>query len=299
MQPLFPDVDVEKVDEAGQIIMYILIVLYSILFIACVAALVHAMRTSKEWNVVKFMKVLLPLPILARIISFLFGLNDPDYMTGVVSQQTFWQMFITAIPGYLMFSVFSLLVLFFVYLFYLSSSKIEVFMKTFIGTYLVANALVYLLWIVLLILMLVYPDEMDYIHEVEATYSAFLFVVVGAGFCLYGTKLLIVLRKQQQMTFITKRVFVLTIVCTILMMLQSIWTLLNQFVFDSDTGLISLFGATFNDLFCELLPVAFILLVLCWPSTKVAYSEVKDPPPEELALPVRSYQALSDIQEAP
>ena len=67
MQPLFPDVDVEKVDEAGQIIMYILIVLYSILFIACVAALVHAMRTSKEWNVVKFMKVLLPLPILGML----------------------------------------------------------------------------------------------------------------------------------------------------------------------------------------------------------------------------------------
>ena len=52
----------------------------------------------------------------------------------------------------------------------------------------------------------------QYIHEVEATYSAFLFVVVGAGFCLYGTKLLIVLRKQQQMTFITKRVRVFALV---------------------------------------------------------------------------------------
>jgi len=136
---------------------------------------------------------------------------------------------------------------------------------------------VYATWFTLLIFMSVYPSKLDTIHEVEGTYAASLNILVGISFCLYGTKLLILLQKQQQINFITKRIFVLTVVCTTLFFLRSLWILLNEFLFMStSTGLLNLFGATFNDLFCELLPITFILVVLCWPTHKKAFSQLAD-----------------------
>lgn len=131
----------------------------------------------------------------------------------------------------------------------------------------------YLIWVILLILM--WNDNWrDKVHMVEGTYSAFLYFLVSLGFCFYGTKLLMVLKKQEEISFITKRIFILTVVCTILFMVRSVSTVLNEFLFDSPTGLLSLFGATLNDLICELLPIAFILAVLCWPSHKTALTEI-------------------------
>ena len=38
----------------------------------------------------------------------------------------------------------------------------------------------------------------------------------------------------------------------------------------------NLIGATFNDLFCEVLPTIVILLIICWPSNRVALEAINE-----------------------
>ena len=72
MSPLFPDVDPEKVNAAGEYCMVILIVLYTLLFILCLLVLVHACIFIHQWHIVKLLKCLLPWPILGTPSTFEF-----------------------------------------------------------------------------------------------------------------------------------------------------------------------------------------------------------------------------------
>lgn len=65
MQPLFPDVSEDKVDEAGKYILYIMTALDLGLFLVCAVVLVHSLIKQK-WNIVKFLKLLLPWPVLGK-----------------------------------------------------------------------------------------------------------------------------------------------------------------------------------------------------------------------------------------
>ena len=108
INPLFPDVNPDTVDDAAIVIMYCFVVLYSILFLVCFAVLIHALVRMAGWNIVKLLKVLLPWPILgndwqlscvctyivtARDISLLLNLGNAEYMTGAVSTQVRFHAF--------------------------------------------------------------------------------------------------------------------------------------------------------------------------------------------------------------
>merc|ERR1712000_726735 len=197
-------------------------------------------------GIVKMLKCLLPWPILARDIDLILHIND-DYLTDPISTQDVATIFTSGAAGYLLFSVFLLLVLFWAYLYHSSSARIETFVKRLLLTYILINTIVYGIWFILLSLMAIYKNEINEIHEAEAVYAASLNILVGLSFFIYGACLLNVLTNNQQINFITRRIFLLTSFCTLIFVVRSFWILINQFYFDS--SLVNLFGATVNDVF--------------------------------------------------
>jgi len=267
MHPIFPNVDVAKVNEAATYILDIFIVIWAIAFLMSFMVLLHSLITTRRWHLVKLLKCLLPWPLLAREVDFITHFNT-DYLSQQIAHQDVPTIFTSALPGYLLFSIFLLLVLFWVYLFHLSSANMKSFISRMLITYFCVNILVYAAWFFLLFLMIMFPAYLDTIHMCEGIYAATLDLLVATIFFFYGIRLLSALRNNEYVSFITKRIFVLTLFCTILFCWRSLWIVMDEFTFSDP--LVNLFGVCVNTLVCELLPISFILLVLCWPTHRIA-----------------------------
>jgi len=206
MQPLFPNVNEDKVDSAGNALEFIFIVMFGCLFVICSLVLLHSLILRHKWNIVKCLKILLPLPPLAREIAFLVNWNTADYMTQPLNDQSVTNSFLNSAPGYFLFSVYLMLVLFWIFMYH-SRSDNSVFMRNLLIVFFIINTIVYSVWCIFTICMYIFDSYVNQIHAGERIFASFIDATLCFGFFIYGIKLLSILKSSEtQLHFVYKRV---------------------------------------------------------------------------------------------
>lgn len=233
--------------------------------------------TKNHWSLVKAIYMLLPWPLLARIlnmtIGIFFGGSHVYLLESFVEQVNPLIIAFGALPGYFFFSAYILLVLFWAILYYRSRDQNTTFIKRVQRGYLIVNVFVYIILIVFLVLIFVFstPIIVTIIHPLEALYSGILSLLAALVFCIYGRRVYRELGRlpiiSQRRALMTRKIGFLTLVCTIAFGLRSIitfaslvmlWTPLKgnaDLLFSVITRLLLFLG-------CELIPTYVLIALL-------------------------------------
>jgi hypothetical protein len=159
----------------------------------------------RKWTVSKIIKCLLPWCLLSVLVDLAFNW-DSNYFLQPQSSLKLGPIFLGGLPGYIFFSTYTLLVLFWIFLYHKAHVlHAESIMKSVKWSWLILNAVVYTIWFVLLLVMLIFQllDDMDALgvtHTVEAVYAASLNLGVALLFIVYGIRMICSMRKKPIMS---------------------------------------------------------------------------------------------------
>eukprot|EP01095_Lingulamoeba_sp_RSL-Kostka_P013202 TRINITY_DN5413_c0_g1_i1.p1 TRINITY_DN5413_c0_g1~~TRINITY_DN5413_c0_g1_i1.p1 ORF type:complete len:277 (-),score=21.60 TRINITY_DN5413_c0_g1_i1:151-981(-) len=250
--------------------MAFLIILFSILTLTCLFACVHTLIKEKKWKISKIIICLTPWCPLLRTVDMSIHINQ-NYLVGNLNDQNVGEIALGGLPGYIFFSTYFLLVIFWAVLFYRAHDSNQKIKRNMLIFYSLLNIIIYFIWGSLIISMIIFNSDIDLIHHIEATYASLLNIVACIGCAIYGTLIYYKLKMQPIISgpslSLSKRIGILTIICTICFFIRSILILCDLFIFKSPV--INLISKIIFQLFCEALPIFLILFVLYFdPLTK-------------------------------
>jgi hypothetical protein len=248
---------------------YALLSLFGIVFLIslsfCIKSWICAI--DKRITIVKIIYALLPWAMLARMIEFITNITSgaENFLVAGIMTQTKAQIFFGSLPGYIFFSSYILLVLFWIILYYRSRDQDVQFLNKLSKIYLLLNLVVYSIYFALLAMLFTLPtnDVAKIVHPIEACYAGGLSIAAAIGFVIYGRRvyarlnyMVVASKTRQQMC---RKIGYLTIVCSIVFSLRSIIIFLSIFVLRPDMVVLNLLSKLVFHLVCELGPTLTII----------------------------------------
>jgi len=191
---------------------------------------------------------------------------NSDYLSSDMSKNSTVSILLGSIPGYLFFSTFLVLSLFWVLLYHRSYDKDTFFVRKIHIVYLVINGLVYTVWLTLLLLMLCVPDAtfMRVVHSMLITWAVTVSFAVSVSFLVYAIRVHLSLRQlnianNDRLQYATKIGF-LMLLFTVVFALRGLFIFLVLYVFHGPIA--SLVSKLIFQVLLELIPIIVALFVL-------------------------------------
>ncbi|KAL6064277.1 hypothetical protein QOT17_011027 [Balamuthia mandrillaris] len=261
--------DDTKPTELERICLYVLIALFSVGFLLSIGSVVWVLLRRRSWNLMKIVLILLPIPLLARDLDMIIHVHT-NYLGQPLRQQAPLSIFLGGLPNYIFFSVFILLVLFWSIAYHRAHDRTPTFVRKMTIAYLLLNAVVYAVWVLLLSLMFSFHShhenhKLTILHNTEAVYSSSLCFLAMLSFLLYGYR---IYRKLRDLPLISssrmklcKLVGVLTLFLSLVFGCKFVIILVDIFVIDDSMHLINTLCFIANQVFFELTPAMAILSI--------------------------------------
>lgn len=215
-------------------------------------------------------KCLLPWPALLRTVEILVNSVSfaGDYLVRPWTSETFFVVFSTSAPNYLLMANYLLLVMFWAWLYSYSRNSFPAFLSGLLSLWGLLVAVEFLIWIILLMFMAAMPNHISTIHKVEELYAAGLSILIALLFAVWGFRLsgkLGSMPASPRTSVILTKVFALTVLCTVLFIVRSVLIVLCSWVFSYDSHSTALFVSLLIWIIgCEFLPTLIVTILLSW-----------------------------------
>ena len=248
---------------------------FLVAFLVMVRAIViwrkKTQHRSKGALIALVLKCTLPWAVFLRLVDMLISSIGNGYyvLLGLPwNEQSWGELFISSLPGYILVATYLLLVLFWAWLY--SHSRLashSLLVSDPLTVWLMCVAAEFVVYIVFLMLMAALPDSLDALHKGEATYAALLYVVIAALFVGCGGVLFLKVKSaathSHRSELLARKIFWLTVICTVLFTARAVIVMLSTFAFTSG-GWVD-FGLTIAWTFgCEYLPALLMIIILHW-----------------------------------
>lgn len=249
----------------------------------------------------------LPWGPLARTIELFIvaAVRNTDLLFSLPENESFVEIFLSSLPGYIYISVYLLLLLFWIRLnaskaapqspvrqagslnhatgrgygaaSASSASRLNQqsddvsFKENVLRLWAIFTAALFLIWVVLLMLMAAMPNKSFFIHQIEAGYSTTLSCVIALMFAVWmGVVINKLTHSETNPTTaaIGKKIVFLTGICVIVFLLRAAIIIVETFV-ETNTGLASFIFVVFFFMICEFFPPFLLLLIIHWPTAGI------------------------------
>eukprot|EP00027_Filamoeba_sp_ATCC50430_P001628 CAMPEP_0168553192 /NCGR_PEP_ID=MMETSP0413-20121227/7121_1 /TAXON_ID=136452 /ORGANISM="Filamoeba nolandi, Strain NC-AS-23-1" /LENGTH=279 /DNA_ID=CAMNT_0008583861 /DNA_START=49 /DNA_END=885 /DNA_ORIENTATION=- len=265
--------------DAADVCLPILISLFYFGFLICLFFMIRSLFVFSKsligntvmqldltnWPISKIIFCMLPWGLLLRAIDMTAQAKD-DYLTTNLNEQSLTTFILGSLPGYWFFSIYFIVVIFWLLLFHRSRDATSNFIEKIRVLYFIINGIVYGMWAAMVVAFsLTKGHKRETIHHVEAIFASALHFTGCIVALTYGTIVYRSLVNMPTKSFVRTRmadkIGILTVILTVCFALRSLSILLNFYAWKNDpTNLIAL-RVTYHIAF-ELTPTFVILYVL-------------------------------------